>query len=77
MDPVLNQFAPPLYNEKESQRKRNNEADRYKIMRRLTIAVVFLIWIIFLLAFTMAALLLPQSFNLNGRARRETKSGAY
>ena len=55
MDPVLGQLPPPPYNEKESQRKRNNEADRYKIMRRLTIALVFLIWIIFLLAFTVAA----------------------
>ena len=60
MDPVLGQLPPPPYNEKESQRKRNNEADR--IMRRLTIALVFLIWIIFLLAFTVAALLLNPKF---------------
>ena len=62
MDPVLGQLPPPPYNEKESQRKRNNEADRYKIMRRLTIALVFLIWIIFLLALTVAALLLNPKF---------------
>ena len=62
MDPVLGQLPPPPYNEKESQRKRNNEADRYEIMRRLTIALVFLIWIIFLLAFTVAALLLNPKF---------------
>ena len=62
MDSVLNQFAPPPYNEQESQTKRNNEADRYKIMRRLTIALVFLIWIIFLLSFTVAALLLNPKF---------------
>ena len=62
MDPVLGQLPPPPYNEKESQRKRNNEADRYKIMRRLTIAFVFLIWIIFLLAFTVPALLLNPKF---------------
>ena len=62
MDPVLGQLPPPPYNEKESQRTRNNEADRYKIMRRLTIALVFLIWIIFLLAFTVAALLLNPKF---------------
>ena len=74
---VLNQLPPPPNNEKESQRKRNNEFDRYKIMRRLTIALVFLIWIIFLLAFPVAALLLNLKFNLNGRVRRETKSGAY
>ena len=41
MDPVLGQLPPPPYNEKKIQR--NNEADRYKIMRRLTIALVFLI----------------------------------
>ena len=62
MDPVLGQLPPPPYNEKKSQRKRNNEADRYKIMRRLTIALVFLIWIIFLLALTVAALLLNPKF---------------
>ena len=62
MDPVLGQLPPPPYYEKESQRKRNNEAERYKIMRRLTIALVFLIWIIFLLAFTVAALLLNPKF---------------
>ena len=28
MDPVLGQLPPPPYNEKESQRKRNTEADR-------------------------------------------------
>ena len=77
MDPVLGQLPPPPYYENESQRKRNNEADRYKIMRRLTIALVFLIWIIFLLAFPVAALLLNLKFNLSGRVRRETKSGAY
>ena len=47
MDPVLGKLPPPHYNEKEIQRKRNNEAEKYKIMRRLTIALVFLIWIIF------------------------------
>ena len=62
MDPVLGQLPPLPYNEKESQRKRNNEADRYKIIRRLTIALVFLIWILFLLAFTVAALLLNLKF---------------
>ena len=62
MDPVLGQLPPPPYNEKESQRKRNNKADRYEIMRRLTIALVFLIWIIFLLAFTVAALFLNPKF---------------
>ena len=62
MDPLLGQLPPPPYNEKESQRKRNNEADRYKIMRRLTIGPVFLIWKIFLLAFTVAALLLNPKF---------------
>ena len=62
MDPVLGQLPLPPYNEKEYQRKRNNEADRYKIMRRLTIALVFLIWIIFLLAFTVEALLLNPKF---------------
>ena len=60
MDPVLGQLPPLPYNEKESQR--NNEADRYKIMPLLTIALVFLIWIIFLLAFTVAALLLNPKF---------------
>ena len=62
MDPVLGQLPPPPYIEKESQRQRKNEADRYKIMRRLTIALVFLIWIIFLLAFTVVALLLNLKF---------------
>ena len=62
MDPVLGQLPPPPSTEKESQRNRNNEAERYKIMRRLTIALVFLIWIIFLLACTVAALLLNPKF---------------
>ena len=62
MDPVLGQLPPPPYNEEKSQRKRNNEADSYKIMRHLTIALVFLIWIIFLLAFTVAALFLNPKF---------------
>ena len=62
MDLVLGQLPPPPYNEKESQRKRNNEADRYKIMRRLTIAIVFLILIIFLLAVSITALLLNPMF---------------
>ena len=62
MDPVLGQIPPPPYNENESQRKRNNGADRYKIMRLLTIALVFLIWIRFLLDFTVAALLLNPKF---------------
>ena len=62
MDSVLGQLPPPPYNEKESRRKTNNEANRYKIMRRLTIALLFIIWIIFLLAFTVAALLLNTKF---------------
>ena len=61
MYPVLGQLPPQPYNENESQRKRNNKADRYKIMRRLTIALVFLIWIFFM-AFTVAALLLNPKF---------------
>ena len=62
MDTVLGRFAPPHYNEKESQTVKNNKADRYKIMRRLTIALVFSIWIIFLLAITVATLSLNPKF---------------
>ena len=61
MDPVLGQLPPPVSNKKRVI-NRNNKADRYKIMRRLTIALVFLILIIFLLAFTVAALLLNPQF---------------
>ena len=62
INPVFNQFAPSPFNEKGSQSNRNNEAHRYKIMCRLTIALVFLNLIIIIIAFTVAALLLNQKF---------------
>ena len=65
MDPVLGKLPPPPYNENsESKNKLENKykADRYKIMRRLKYALVNLILIIFLLSFTVAALLLNPKF---------------
>ena len=61
MDTVLNQFPPPPYNENsenESQLEKKYKADRYKIIGLLTHALVYLIMIIVLLFFTVAALLL-------------------
>ena len=62
MDPVLGLVPPLPYHRNKSQQKIINEADRYKIMRRLTIVLVFLIWIIYLLAFSVVALLLNPKF---------------
>ena len=50
MDTFLNQFPPPPYNENsesENLLEKEYKAERYKIMRLLTHAVVYLIIIIF------------------------------
>ena len=65
MNPELGQFPPPRYNEnseRENQLEKKYNADRYKIMRLLTYALVYLIMIIFLLSVTVAALLLNPKF---------------
>ena len=65
METILNQFPPPPYNENsenESQLEKKYNADKYKIMRLLTHALVYLIMIILLLSFTVAAFLLNLKF---------------
>ena len=80
MDTVLNQFLPPPYNENsesESQLEKKYKAENYKIMRLLTDALVYLIMIIFYYLLRWQHYCKTQSFNLNGRVRRKTKSGTY
>ena len=65
METILNQFPPPPHNENsenESQLEKKYNADKYKIMRLLTHALVYLIMIILLLSFTVAAFLLNLKF---------------